>query len=201
LLLLLVCGMGSAELCAQIRLANASFEGQPQDAATPVGWMPCDVTSTPDILPGFWGVHHRPKDGNTYIGLITRDDGSRENIGQRLSVPMKKGECYVFSLSLARSNTYAGYKMPLMLRVWGGTNACGRDQLLCESALIKHTDWRRYTFSFLAKNPYDYIMLEATYAKGALFYYKGNVLLDDLSSINVCQRAMVGTGGAKRRQP
>ena len=71
-------------------LNNASFEGVPQDATTPSGWQECELGTTPDILPGFWNVYTEASDGETFIGLITRDDGSFESIGQRLSSPLKE---------------------------------------------------------------------------------------------------------------
>lgn len=189
----------SLNLQSQIRLSNASFEGTPQDATTPIGWTPCQVTSTPDILPGFWGVQLPAQQGVSYVGLIAREDGSNENIGQRLASPIRKGECYIFNLSLARSNTYAGYKLPLKLRVWGGSSACAKEQLLAESNLIKHTDWRRYYFSFVAKKQYHYIIIEACYATGVMFPYKGNILIDGISNLNICPRASVGKSTKKRK--
>ena len=59
-----------------IRLENASFEDEPQDATMPQRWHSCKRGSTPDILPGFWGVYLEPYDGDSYVGLITRQDGS-----------------------------------------------------------------------------------------------------------------------------
>ena len=56
---------------AQIELDNASFEGAPQDATLPQGWFACQMGTTPDILPGVWGVIMEPSDGDSYIGLIT----------------------------------------------------------------------------------------------------------------------------------
>ena len=47
----------------QILLDNPSFEGEPKDATTPIGWLECEKGTTPDILPGFWGVYLQPYDG------------------------------------------------------------------------------------------------------------------------------------------
>ena len=70
-------------LSSQIYLTNASFEGEPQDATVPTGWFACELGTTPDILPGFWGVYSESSEGETYLGLITREDGTFESIGQR----------------------------------------------------------------------------------------------------------------------
>jgi hypothetical protein len=57
----------SLSLKAQtIELFNPSFEEEAQDATTPQGWSACKEGTTPDILPGFWGVYTMPSDGETY---------------------------------------------------------------------------------------------------------------------------------------
>ena len=177
----------SISVFGQTRLNNASFEGEPQDAIVPTGWHPCERGSTPDILPGPWNVYMEASEGETYMGLITREDGTWESVGQRLSVPLKSNECYRFNIDLAYSRTYAGYNEPIKLRIWGGKSRCSKDQLLGESALINHTDWRTYKFQFFAKGNFNYIILEAYY-KGSRIY-KGNILIDDISKIVSCTRA------------
>lgn len=174
---------------AQINLENPSFEESPQDATVPTNWHACKKGTTPDILPGFWGVHKEASEGETYIGLITRDDGTWESIGQRLKAPLRVGECYTFSMDLARSDSYAGYTLPLKLSVWGGTTRCKKRQLLASTATIKHTDWQTYQLAFYPKYTINYIIIEAQYMDGVLFEYKGNILVDDLSPIKSCQRA------------
>ncbi len=171
----------------QIKLVNPSFEGEPQDATVPTGWMPCESGTTPDILPGPWGVYQEAADGDTFLGLITRADGTFESIGQRLTQPLKQNECYSFSLDLARSSTYTGYNHPLKLRVWGSITRCQKAELLYESPLIQHEDWETYPFSFATKFQYHYIILEA-YAPNNQAV-KGNILLDNCSKISLCKRA------------
>jgi Carbohydrate binding domain len=172
-----------------IRLDNPSFEGSPQDATTPTGWISCGENSTPDLLPGFWGVYTSPSDGNSYIGLIAREDGTWEAIGQKLNKPLKNKECYTFSVDLARSTTYAGYNIPVKLRIWGGSKRCSRDQILSESPIIKHTSWKTYNFEINPTKDYSFIILEVQYASGIYFTYKGNLLLDNCSAFKRCARA------------
>ncbi len=174
---------------AQIPIDNASFEGPSDDATMPTGWHDCRDGTTPDILPGPWGVIKEAYDGDTYLGLITRENGTWESIEQRLRSPMKEGECYSFSLRLAYSKKYAGYNLPLKLRIWGCGTKCSRDQLLAESKFVKHTDWRKYDFDFFPKKDINYIIIEAHFADGVYISYKGNILLDDLSPIKRCDRA------------
>jgi hypothetical protein len=177
-----------SNICAQVILNNASFEGEAKPDRVPVGWTICRNGTTPDILPGPWGVWLQPADGYTYLGLTARNDGTWEVVGQQLDSPLKANECYTFSLDLARAVTYAGHNLPLRLRIWGGTNACMKSQLLSETGLVRHIDWRRYDFTFFTKQNFTFILLEAYYGKGLVGKYNGNILLDACSEITPCLR-------------
>ncbi len=174
---------------AQVRVENASFEGEAQDATTPVSWHPCEVETTPDIMPGIWGVHLEAAEGETYMGLITRKIGTWESVGQRLVEPLKSGECYSFSIELAHSATYAGYNMPVKFIAWGGNRKCNKDQILGEVAYVDHQNWRRYDFKFTTSTEINYLILEAHYMDGLSFSYKGNILVDNCSDFRPCRRA------------
>ncbi|MEO6132956.1 MAG: hypothetical protein ABIQ02_14000 [Saprospiraceae bacterium] len=170
-----------------IELANASFEGEPSDATVPQGWMACKEGSTPDILPGAWGVYQEPSDGDTYVGLITRQNSTWESIGQRLTESLEKGKCYSWSMDLAHSETYAGYSNPIKLRIWASKLKCQKDQLIYESPLIEHSDWQSYPFRFTPDGEYRYILIEA-YHSDLPFEYKGNILLDRIRPIQACDK-------------
>lgn len=172
----------------QLTLSNPSFEDKPMDATTPIGWNSCGGYSTPDILPGYWEVKHKPVDGKTFLGLITRGDNTNEWIGQRVSGTLEKNECYSFTVTLARSDTYADYNRPVVCKVYGGTKLCEKKQLLAQTTAIKHTDWKEYEFIFLPKMDYDYIIIEANFTKDSFYPYKGNLLIDHCSSIDKCDR-------------
>jgi len=170
-----------------IELFNPSFEQDPQDATTPQGWSPCKEGTTPGILPGFWGVYNLPSDGETYLGLITRSNNTWESIGQRLPASLQRGTCYDWSLDLAHSETYACYNGPIRLRVWISKLKCQKDQLIYESPLIEHLDWRTYQVKFIPNDDCRYILLEAFHSE-APFQYQGNILLDRLREIRFCER-------------
>lgn len=171
-----------------IHFNNPSFEGEPADATVPVGWLPCEEGTTPDILPGFWGVYREASEGDTFLGLITRADGTWESITQRLDKTLNKDECFKFSVDLARSPTYNQYNRLIKLRVWGSSYKCDKDQLLLETAIIDHTFWKTYEVNFYAEKPINYIIFEAFYDEGS-YQHPGNILLDNLSSIKLCPRA------------
>jgi len=178
-----------SSLSGQVLLDNPSFEGEPEDATMPNGWLDCKKGTTPDILPGSWGVYNEPSEGETYIGLITRPDRTWESIGQRLSSPLEKGTCYNMYVDLAHSKTYTGYNKSVILRVWGSRTRCSRDQLLWKSDVIYHSDWETYLLEFKTKSTYNYIIFEAYFPNEGGRAIKGNILLDNVSDIEVCERA------------
>lgn len=171
-----------------IELINPSFEGEPMDATVPQGWMACKEGTTPDILPGYWGVYTEPSDGETYVGLITRHNNTWEVIGQRLSAPLSEGACYEVSMDLAHSDTYSGYNGPIKLRIWISKTKCAKDQLIYESPVIEHLDWKTYRIKFTPEeDAYQYIMLEAFHSEEPVSY-QGNILIDRIREIKACDR-------------
>lgn len=172
---------------SKIHLNNPSFEDTPQDATTPRGWDACGKYSTPDILPGFWGVETSPADGKSFIGLIVRDDNTWEYLGQTLSEPLRPKTCYKFDISLAKAIGYSGYGKPARIRIWGSPTKCGKGELLGQTTAVNHTDWKTYNFVFTPKTTIKYMTIEAHYVGNKA--YKGNVLLDNCSDIEICLRA------------
>jgi hypothetical protein len=172
---------------SQIYLNNPSFEEEPSDATTPMGWFACTEGTTPDILPGFWGVYNEASDGKTYLGIITRANNTWESIGQRVSSYFKKNDCYEFSLDLAKAENYVGYNQEIRLRIYIGDHKCAVDQLIFESPFIQNTDWKTHLVQFTPEEHYNYIRFEAFYGKGRSGI-KGNVLIDNISPILMCSK-------------
>lgn len=172
----------------QSRLINPSFEDEPADATTPQGWHPCDEWTTPDIFPGFWGVYNEPSHGRTYVGIITRENSTYEQFGQRFSEPLQKGKCYQTAIDLAHSIIYSGYNKPIKVRIYLGTNRCEKDQLIFESPEIKSMNWETFPIQFVPSQVYNYIIIEA-YFSDEPFSHKGNILLDNIRQIRPCGNA------------
>ena len=61
--------------------------------------------------------------------------------------------------------------------------------MLASSPLIDHSDWRSYKFQFIPTGDIRHITFEAYFAPGASFKYKGNILMDNCSAIEKCNRA------------
>ena len=184
-----------------IKLNNPSFEDMPRHSKAPGGWYDCGFPgeSPPDVQPSqsesesIFSVRQIAQNGNTYLGMVVRDNDTWEMVGQRLASPLEKGQCYEFSLALCRSEYYVSqsrltneavnYTTPIKLRIWGGHGDCGKSELLAETPLVINTRWLEYNFKFEPKRNHTYILLEAFFKTPTLFPYNGNVLVDNASEI------------------
>ena len=177
-------------------LTNPSFEDYPRQGKAPREWQDCGFPneSPPDVQPNsdtnypFFEVTKAPFDGETYLGMVTRDNETWESVAQALAKPLIKGNEYEFEIALCRSKLYvsqsrttreeANYTTPVTLRVWGGKDYCDLAEMLAVTEEIVHSDWQTYYFSFVPNDDYDYFILEAFYTTPVLFPYNGNLLLD-----------------------
>lgn len=179
-----------------IYLTNPSFEDLPRHSTPPRGWIDCGFQneSAVDVHPsGTFAVVKQPQDGNTYLGMVVRDNDTWERVSQPLSTPMEAGKCYEFSIYLARSETYvsvsklteerANFTTPAKLRIYGGFEGCDRKSMLGETNLIIHPRWIQYSFKFEPEENFTYITFEAFYKTPTLFPYNGNILLDHASEL------------------
>ena len=179
-----------------IHLINPSFEDYPRAERVPNGWRDCGFPgeSAPDTHPsGAFDVIKYPSDGNTYLGMVVRDNDTWERVSQQLTSSIQRGTCYSFSLNLCRSELYvsasrvsgvrANYVEPAKLVIWGGDGHCSKRERLAESPLISNTKWQPYIFKFEPKQSHTHITLEAFYKTPVLFPYNGNVLVDNASEI------------------
>lgn len=177
-----------------IFLLNPSFEDLPRHSQTPTGWTDCGdpAESPPDVHPDpefLFQVGMRASHGNTYLGMVTRDNETYESVGQQLTRPLTGGQCYRFDLNLARSRVYlsasrlnnqpANYVRPIRLQVYGGYSICDRAQLLGETGNVANFNWRNYTIKLTPEDDFTHIILQAYYEPAQLFAYNGNILLDN----------------------
>lgn len=186
-----------------IELKNPSFEDNPRAGGQSIlgirDWYDCGrinfpAESPPDIHPGgFWQNSMEANDGETYLGMVVRDNETWEAVSQRLPAYLEQGKCYEISVDLARSDTYisgskvntqdTNYTRPIVLRIWGGSGICASSQMLAESDPIKHHNWETYTFELQPTYGVKSIMLEAFYKTPVLDPYNGHILVDNLSHI------------------
>ena len=181
-----------------VYLTNPSFEDLPRIGKAPSGWRDCGFPneSAPDIQPdplNNFRVSKAAHDGNTYLGMVVRDNDTWESVGQPLSQAVEPGTCYDFRLYLARSEIYmslsqktgqpANYVTPAKLRVWLGNDPCDKAVMVAESRVITEYRWIEYRFKLKADQAYTHIVLEAFFNTPTLFPYNGNLLIDDASAM------------------
>jgi len=195
----------------EIILNNPSFEDVPHQGGDEFdpgirGWYDCGQIQFPGESPPdihhqqeFWEVSNNSNHGETYLGLVVRDNDSWESVSQRLTSPLYAGSCYEISLYLAQSPKYmsgsrdmvnrygatptVNYNEPTVLRIWAGTGVCERQDIIAESRPINHNSWEKYTFKLEPTRNFQYITFEAFYEVPVLLPYNGHVLLDNISSI------------------
>lgn len=185
-----------------IIIVNPSFEAIPGEGSLngpmPRGWYDCGFPgeTVPDVHPkegGAFQVTKESFDGNTYIGMVVRENDTWERISQRLTAPLEAGKCYEFSIALCRSELYVSpsrvdgemknYTTPAKLRIWGGASYCERSELLAESPMVVNTRWLKYDFRFEPAQTHNFFVLEVFYKTPTPFPYNGNILLDNASNI------------------
>ncbi len=168
-------------------LLNPSLEGIHQDATMPDNWLSATPGTTPDILPETWGERLEPYDGDAYVGLITRSNGTFEAITQRLPQPTQPQNCYELEFALASSAFYAGYNEPIRCRVWLSKNKAERSMLVKDFGLIKNTNWEFHKIQFFPEDEYHFIIFEAYHPKEQKTS-KGNILIDNILGPKSCPR-------------
>jgi hypothetical protein len=186
----------------EIFLYNPSFEDAPRLGQCPTGWFDCNAegNSPVDTHPvpyGEFQVTAPAAHGNTYLGMVVRENNAIEAIGQRLVEPLKKGRVYVFEMFLARSPKYISkissingsskasinFNTPCKLRILAGDTFCDKKELLAESELVIKEQWVNQQFIFRPKENYNYIVFEAFYKNATVSAYNGNLLLDGATTI------------------
>lgn len=181
-----------------VLLQNASFEGEPGFARIPAGWYFFDEAgqTPPDIHP----LYHlspsapplSPLDGHTYLGLVLREEGTSEGLGQALLRPMQAGSCYQLTLYTARPNSYlalskstmqlTNFNQPGQLRAMAGFEHGQPEQTLWEGPANTTKDWQPLQLTFKAGKSYTHFFLKAVHNNGVAAY-DGGILIDQLSPI------------------
>ena len=165
---------------SQQYMLNPSFEGEILMIGPPPEWAICINGSTPNVQPGKYNVFLPPSDGITYIGLLTRENFTWEDMYTTLNIPLDKDSCYNFKIDLAFWE-YLSFTVvePIVLRIYGTNINCNKDNLLWTSPAISNEDWITYEF-MIHNNEYDIteINIESYYT--GIYPYWGYMLLDNI---------------------
>lgn len=195
-----------------IEFKNPSFDGVKGASKLPNNWVACGtgIELLPDIQPGSFGVRLPPFQGKTYISLVANDNGTTESFRQDLPVVLKAGNCYRFSLYLAKSEKYINenaskseiisFKKPLKLEIYGLKNdSCNLtdETWLVETKAVHHDNWKKYIFNVQLRNDCKTLVFKANYADSKP--YNGNILIDNLSVISQigCEDYVIGNPNGK----
>jgi hypothetical protein len=196
------CLLGSSIQSEEINLINPSFEDVPQAGIPPYMWtdMGFEGETPPDVQPGFFGCKKKAYDGDTYLGLVTRDNETYEAVGQMFQngAFIQVLAEYKFSLYLARSkqfesisktiNQKVNFDAPVKLRIWALDRTGKRSELLDETDTIMEYDWFEYSFVLLPrKADYYGIVLEVYWEDETQIFKNGHLLIDHCSSIQLMQ--------------
>jgi hypothetical protein len=184
-----------------IKIKNPSFEDPPRCCTEPKGWTntgPVEETA-PDIQPGYFSVSQTAYDGNTFMGMVIRDNNTSEALTQKLSKKMLQNSSYSFTIALSKSEKYlsvsrttgesVNYATPCILNIWGGNALGEKAELLAYSEKISNKTWKEYTFTLNPqKNSYTFLTLETAHADPNYTRQNGNILLDDCSDLILIEK-------------
>ncbi|MCF8369528.1 MAG: gliding motility-associated C-terminal domain-containing protein [Bacteroidales bacterium] len=160
---------------------NPSFEGFPQPHIPPDGWEICTAGwSTPDVQPGNFGVYLPASDQSTYLGMTAREDYTWEDVHAVLNTPFSPDSCYTFNIDLAFIETVNFITMePITLKIYGGDEACMKENLLWQSPAITNEDWLTYDFELHPTFEITDVVLEVAYLNYPPAYW-GYLLMDNI---------------------
>jgi hypothetical protein len=195
-----------------IELKNPSFDGEKGASKLPNSWIACDNGNEllPDIQPGSFGVRLPPFQGKTYMSLVANDNGTTESFRQNLPVVLKAGNCYRFSLYLAKSESYinqslvngemTSFTKPLKLEIYGLKNdSCNLNDetWLVETKAVHHDGWKKYIFNMQFTYDCKALVFRANHAD--LKPYNGNILIDNVSTIRLieCEDYKIGSPNSR----
>lgn len=188
LILSLLLSLNFATAQSDELLDNPSFEGEPAQGINNLRtnhlsellkeWVDCGhiafEASTPyDIHSSnteYWNVKKQAYEGNTYLGLVTREDDTYEYISQKLKTPLEKGASYEFSIYLAQANSYMsatkasrGSELPFdnntILQVYGSVHDPCDGKFIGESTVMDNSEWTKFTLNFVAAENLEYLIL------------------------------------------
>lgn len=173
------------ESSAQNYITNPGFEGPDGIEVIPSDWFAgCGTMNTPDTQPGWWNIENKPYEGNSYINLLFKDDGTTESVYQKLPVPLVAGSCYLIEIHLAQAcqDSLSGLyphdlNHPGDLIIRGSTTyGCNNGQVLAKFEQVSNCRWKTFYHVFQADSLINYIYLE--FSKGSSAFQNGSILID-----------------------
>ncbi len=179
-----------------IYFENPSYEDVPRTSTIAKDWHACNFVgqSPPDIQPGHFNVYKKAYDGNTYAGLVSRENGTFEVLMTELKSEMIKGQCYEWVIYLAQSNNYLSlskvskveenFNHPVDITINGAMeyDCINMHPLATIKGIKQQNDWTKYRFKFVAKEAYKYLIITVS-PSDLTNPTNGHILLDHFHPI------------------
>ena len=137
----------------------------------------------------YWEVRADPSDGNTFIGMVTREDGSTESISQKLLNPLQMDSCYMFTIDVMVTEKYKShvstraflqnFTNPVSLKIFLANTSCEKETLIYTSRPITSKDWETLEITFTADDDFEYIIFAVDHLLSKE-PKNGHVLLDNI---------------------
>lgn len=157
------------------------------------GWEIYPDETPPDIMLNFRKIYDERIEtefGTCYVGLVVRENSSKESICQRLPKIMKNGKAYLLTIYMCNSLYFnansrtrgeiADFSKPACLVLYG-SNDDGDFELL-RTGPINHHTWKKYTLLIQPQKDFHTIILEADF-EDEIFTYNGHLFLDNISDL------------------
>ncbi len=179
--------------CTPEYILNSSFEdSEPGLSTIPEGWDNCGDTlqSPTDLfqndLENQFMVTNIAEEGQQYVGMVVRPNGTKECLFQTLRTPLNPGDYQIF-ISYAKPINYTSiaevnseyiildFNEPIALEIIGVNNN-NEEQVLLTTPPNESTDWTEPSFNINITETINEIKLQPTYIGSD--FYAGGILID-----------------------
>lgn len=187
-------------------LKNPSFEMIPRQNHPPTGWFDCNFDSeSPVDVHGsdteFFGVKEFADDGECFVGMVTRDNGTYEGISAKLLQPLLKDSTYRLTISVNKSPDYqsisrtssepVNFNSDVVFEIWAGYHFCNMDTRLLEYNVDEQGVWTPITFYITPEKNITFLGLYVRHGTPSEDT-NGHVLIDNLQLTKVDPEALSG---------
>ena len=125
-------------------------------------------------------------EGDYFIGLVVRENGTTEGLSQYLHEPLLAGKIYHFSVLLQAPEVFTyhttDFAHPIVFEVYGSSDACSLDELLAFTEPVTKQEWMQFDFTLEPTEDFNWLTLRVGFMDNQE-PYNGSVLMDYVSDI------------------
>ena len=140
-----------------------------------------------------FGNSYPPADGNQYVSLVTREDGSYQMLSQTLGWQLSQDSCYQFTIDIRhekefRSKVYNDQKekyftSPVQLRVSLSNYLDRPEEIIYQSGEALNDQWEQHLIEFQPTDIYKFILFEVNSLLPTIS--NGNIFIDNINNFKV----------------